>query len=196
MGPALKCHFVSGLPSGSLEIPQLGLLRLWVTFYADLWSRWSSKQSCSPRRELSNGMLHATCTWRNQGDLWLLVVGSQIANLTSDPSFGHNLCLKCPNRSCEPILDIYVPRDFQWYKEFLNPLNFDPYKTFSKNLGIHQDSNSQSGSSFGSVRVHSFTSPTLQGACGVTPGLPSWTVTLQALALVMSLRLGLGHHNY
>jgi hypothetical protein len=27
-------------------------------------------------------------------------------NLTPDPSYGHNLCFKCPNGSCEPILNI------------------------------------------------------------------------------------------
>jgi hypothetical protein len=25
------------------------------------------------------------------------------------PSFSHNLCFKCPNGSCKPILDIYIP---------------------------------------------------------------------------------------
>jgi hypothetical protein len=45
----------------------------------------------------------------NQGDFLFLVVGSKIANLT----LGHNSCFKDPNRSREPILDIYVPRDFQ-----------------------------------------------------------------------------------
>jgi hypothetical protein len=55
------------------------------------------------------------------------MVGSQNANLTSSPSFGYNLCLKCPNGSCKLILDIYVPRAFQWYKEFFNPISFDPY---------------------------------------------------------------------
>jgi hypothetical protein len=29
-------------------------------------------------------------------------------------TLGHNSCFKDPNRSREPILDIYVPRDFQW----------------------------------------------------------------------------------
>jgi hypothetical protein len=29
--------------------------------------------------------------------------------------------------SCKPILDIYVPKAFQWYKEHLNPLSFDLY---------------------------------------------------------------------
>jgi hypothetical protein len=55
-----------------------------------------------------------------QGDSWLLVVGSQIGNLTHEPSFDHNLCFKYTNESCEPILDIYVSRTFQWYKENFN----------------------------------------------------------------------------
>jgi hypothetical protein len=52
---------------------------------------------------------------------------SQIDNLIPDPSFGHNLRFKSPNGSHEPILDIYIPRAFQWYKELLNPMSFDPY---------------------------------------------------------------------
>jgi len=54
------------------------------------------------------------------------MVGSQTANLTPDPSFGHNLSFKCPNGSCEPILNIQVSIDFQWYKELFEPLGFDP----------------------------------------------------------------------
>jgi hypothetical protein len=34
------------------------------------------------------------------------MVGNQIGNLISDPSFGHNLCFKYPNVSCELILNI------------------------------------------------------------------------------------------
>jgi hypothetical protein len=33
-----------------------------ITFLIDLWLRWGLQQSCSPCRELSNGMLHATYT--------------------------------------------------------------------------------------------------------------------------------------
>jgi hypothetical protein len=55
------------------------------------------------------------------------------------------------------------------------------------------DSNSQHGSSFGSVRVHSLTLFALPGVCDVTPKSFSWPVTLQPLALVMSPRLGLQH---
>jgi hypothetical protein len=58
------------------------------------------------------------------------VVGSQNwqtpGNSTPDPSFGHNLCFRCPNEQCEPILDIYASKAFQWYKERHNPLRFDP----------------------------------------------------------------------
>jgi hypothetical protein len=78
-----------------------------------------------PRQELFNSMWHDTCTQGNLGDYWLLVVESQIGNLIPDLSFSHNLCFKNPNRSCEPILDIYIPRNLQWYKELLNSMGFD-----------------------------------------------------------------------
>jgi len=51
-------------------------------------------------------MLHTTYTQRNQGDSQLLMVESQIVNLTPDPSFGHNLCFKYPIGSYKPIFDI------------------------------------------------------------------------------------------
>jgi hypothetical protein len=97
-----------------------------ITLCTNLRLKWNLNRSCSPRQELSNSMSHATCTEGNQVDSRLLVVGSQIANLTPNPSFGHNLCFKCPNGSCEPTLNIYVPRAFQWYKEIPNPMAFDP----------------------------------------------------------------------
>jgi len=55
------------------------------------------------------------------------MVGNQIVNLTFNLSFGHNLCFKYPNGSCKPILKIYVPRAFQWYKELFNLMGFNPY---------------------------------------------------------------------
>jgi hypothetical protein len=144
---------------GVPKFPQLRFLRLWgsITLRANLQLRLGIKKSCSPCRELFNAMLHVTCTQGNRGDTWLLVVGSQIANLTPSLSFVHNLCLKCPNGSCEPISDIYVPRDFQWYKELFNSMGFDPLQLFFEDSGVNWDSNSQSGSSLGSVKVHSLT---------------------------------------
>jgi hypothetical protein len=86
-----------------------------------------SNQICSSPRELSNGVLHSTCTHRDWVDSRLLVVGSQTAKLTPEPSFDHNLCLGCPNDSCEAILDIYTSRPFQGYKERFNTRCFDPF---------------------------------------------------------------------
>jgi hypothetical protein len=54
------------------------------------------------------------------------VVGSQTGNSTPGPSFGHNLCFRCPNEQYELILDIYALRAFQWYKERHKKLGFDP----------------------------------------------------------------------
>ncbi len=50
-----------------------------------------------------------------RGACWNLGMGTrksdkQVDNLAIGPSFGHNLCFKCPNGSCEPILDIYILR--------------------------------------------------------------------------------------
>jgi hypothetical protein len=72
-------------------------------------------------------MWHATSTQGNQGDSQLFLVGNQIGNLISNPSFSHNLCFKCRNGSCKLILNIHVLKVFQWYKEFFNPMSFDPY---------------------------------------------------------------------
>jgi len=136
-------------------------------------------------------MSHATCTQGNWVDSWLLVVGSQIVKLTPDLSFGHNLCFRCLNGQCKPILAIYVPRAFQWYKKLLYPLSFDlcnhsliiwesirtPIPKVGVPLGV-----------WGPIPSHSLA---LSGACGMTLGLPFWPATLQPLALVASPRLGL-----
>jgi hypothetical protein len=119
---------------GVSKLPKLWLLRLWgpITLCVSLWLRWGLKQSCSPCQKLSNGMSHATCTQGNHVNSWTLVVKSQVGNLTLGPSFGDNLCIRCPNGSCEPTLNIYVPRAFYWYKELSNPMGFDPCNFFLK----------------------------------------------------------------
>jgi hypothetical protein len=45
---------------------------------------------------------------------------------------------RCLNEQCKPILDIYVLRIFQWYKEHHKPLNFDPWNRslkFQESIG-------------------------------------------------------------
>jgi hypothetical protein len=178
---------------GVLKFHHLGLLQLWghITSCADLRSQWSLKQSCIPRRELFNGMSHATFTQGNLVDSWLLVFGSQIANLTPRLSFGHNLCFRRPNEWCEPILDIYTSITFQWYKEHFEERSFDPW-----NLALKiRDSNSQHGSSldlgvWGFIPSHSLHS---QEHVMWFPSVLLGPQPCNPLALVASPRLGLWH---
>jgi hypothetical protein len=124
------------------------------------------------------------------------VVGSQNANLTPDLSFGHNLCFRCLDGSCNLILYTCASITFQWYKELYEPMGFDPCNhllkiqkfvgTLTPKMGVHLGV-------WGFIPSHSFTLPR---ALDVTPRLPSWFATLQALALVMNLRLGLRHYSY
>jgi hypothetical protein len=72
-------------------------------------------------------MSHSFCRRQNRVDSRLLVVGSQTASLTPDLSFAHNLGCRCPNGSCEAILDIYTSRNFQRYKEHLKARCFALY---------------------------------------------------------------------
>jgi hypothetical protein len=159
---------------GVPKLPTLGFLQLWgpITLCADLRLRWGLKQSYSPQWELSNSMLHATCTEGDRVDSQLLIVGSQTANLISSISFGHNLCFKCPNKSCDLILYIYIPRTFRWYKELLNLLSFD---LGNRLLKIQKSTGTPSPKVGVALGVWWFISshfPTLPGACSVTFGLP------------------------
>jgi hypothetical protein len=117
-----------------------GLPRLWsfITFGIDLRSTRRLKQSCRSRRDLSNGMSHVFCSQVFRVDSRFLVVGSQ----NRRTSFGHNLCFRCPNEQCEPILDIYASRAFHWYKERHEPLRFDPSNLSLKFRESLWDSNS------------------------------------------------------
>jgi hypothetical protein len=115
--------------SGVPKLSRFGLPKLWVfiTFRLEFGSGWGLNQSCSSCREIFNDMAHSYYRRREEVDSRLLVVGSQTAGLTPGPSFAHNLGCRCPNGSCEAILDIYTSRPFQWYKEHPNARFFDPW---------------------------------------------------------------------
>jgi hypothetical protein len=122
-----------------------------------------------------------------------LMAGSQIGTLIPNPFFGHNLCFKYSNGSCEPILDIYVSKNFQWYKEIFNAMSFGPYKC---PLKIWESIETP----IPKVRVHLGVwkfipshSTTLSGTWNVTHDLQSWPAPFQSLTLVASPRLGLRH---
>jgi hypothetical protein len=124
----IQMSFCLGTPKlGVLKFPKLGLSRLWrpITFCVNLWLRWGLKQNCIPCWHISNDMWHATWMQVNQGNSRLLMVMSQINTLILGLSFGHNLCFKYLNEMYMPILNIYLPRAFQCYKELFNPMSFD-----------------------------------------------------------------------
>jgi hypothetical protein len=122
-----KWHKFPGLPKWSPEIVQAELSKLWTAITPDCRVRSRDfNQSCSPRRDLSNAILHAQIGCWEEVDSWLLVVGRQIASLTPGPSFAPNLGCRCPNDQCEAIFDIYVSRPFQWHRKHPNARCFEP----------------------------------------------------------------------
>jgi hypothetical protein len=155
-----------------------GLSGLWspITLRADLGLKCGLKQSCSSRRELSKGMSHVVWIQVFRVDSRLLVVGSQNwqtpGSSTPGPSFGHNLCFRCPNEQWEPILDIYASRAFHWYKERHKTLRFDPSNW---SLKFWESTGTPSPKAGDALGVWGFTPshfPTLPEVPDVTPGLP------------------------
>jgi hypothetical protein len=67
----------------------------------------------------------------NQDDFRLLVFRSQISNLTPDPSFGHNLCLKCPN-GMQAHFKHLRSKSFSMIKRFFQSMGFGPCNRFVK----------------------------------------------------------------
>jgi hypothetical protein len=167
---------------GVSKLSRARVLELWTPISLDyrVWLRHGLKQSYSSRRDLSNTVLHFQIAHREEVDSWLLVVGSQTASLTPGLSFGHNLSYRCPDEQCEPILDIYVPRAFQWYQERNNPLRFDPStrplkfqestETPSPKMGVALGVNTHTPSHF----------LKLQGVCGDSRAF-SWPAPFQCL---------------
>ncbi len=141
--------------SGVPKLSWVGVPRLWdfVAPRPDLRSGRGLNQSCSPRRELSNAMSHSWSARWEQVDSRLLVVESQTATLTPGPSFAHNLGCRCPNGSCEAILDIYIWRPFQWYQERTDARIFDP----SNRLLIFRESRRTPSSHFWECGLHPHT---------------------------------------
>jgi hypothetical protein len=114
---------------GVPKLSRFELPGLWqfIIFCLDLRLGWGLEQTYSSPWELSNSMSHSTCTHQGQVDSWLLMVESQIANLTPSLFYVHNLCYKYLNGSYEVIFNIYTSSPFQRYKEHLKARCFDPY---------------------------------------------------------------------
>ncbi len=110
------------------EIVPSGVPGLWelITPKCKVLSQRGLNQTCSSRRDLSNDILHSQFGGRKEVDSRLLVVRSQITNLTPIPSFAHNLGYRCSNDQCEAIFYIYTSRLFKWHQEHLNARCFGP----------------------------------------------------------------------
>ncbi len=129
----------------------------------------------------------------NYGYSWLLVLDSQIDILTFNPSFSHNLCFKYSHGSCKPIIDIYVLRVFQWYKEVLNPMSSNLSNCSLKIQKFQRDSNSQSGSPLRNVWAHFSHSFAFLGMWMWFPGYTLRPTPFHALALIVSPRIRSWH---
>ncbi len=68
--PTPEWLFVPGLPRRSPKLPRFGVLELCetITICSNLGWGGGLKQSCSSRRELSNGVSHFTCTHQGRVD--------------------------------------------------------------------------------------------------------------------------------
>jgi len=99
---------------GVPKLSRVGVPGLWepISPSSNLRFEWGLNQSYSFPRELFNAMSQSFRRRREEVNSRLLVVRSQTASLTPDPSFAHNLGCRCPNDSCEAILDIYFLRSF------------------------------------------------------------------------------------
>jgi hypothetical protein len=158
---------------GVLKSPRLGLLRFWgaITLHVDLRLRWGLKVSCSLHQELFNGMLHVIYTHENRVDFWLLVVESQIVNLT----FALLLAITCDQMSKWAIQAHFRYLSFKIFpliEKTPQTIEFWPLQSPFENLGVHWDSNSPK---WNSLRVWGFIPShllTLPGVCCVTPNFP------------------------
>ncbi len=90
----------------------------------------------------------------------------------------------------DPILDIYILRVFQWYKEILNPMKFDPSHLFLKIQKSIRTTTLKVGVHLGVLWAHSLTLSRIAGNVNVILGLHAQLAPFHALALVTSPRLG------
>jgi hypothetical protein len=89
------------------------------------------------------------------------------------------------------ILDIYVPRDFPWYKERHKSWNFDPW---NRSLKFQESTGTPSPKVGVALGVWGFTPsqfPTFFGVCNVTLGLSLDPHPCNPFALVANPKLGL-----
>jgi hypothetical protein len=175
MGPTPKCHFLPKLPSGNFKIPKNGTLAtleshnfVWkplieMSFQAKLFPLLRAFQQ------------YVACNLHARESRWFQTFNGWMSNwqFDSHPFIWPYLCFRYQNGSCEPILDIYVPRAFQWYKELFNLMNSNPCNCFLKIWKSIGTPNPKMGAHlgvWGFIPSHSSTFP---GTWNVIPELHS-----------------------
>ncbi len=136
MGVAPKCHFYWDSQVKSPKIPKIGTLT--TLDVHNFFCKPLIKVRSKAKLELSSKAFQRYVTRPfhacKLGKLLNFNGRESKWQIDSWPLFlSHNLCYKYLNGSCEPILDIYVLRIFQWYKEIFNPMNFNLSNCYLKN---------------------------------------------------------------
>jgi hypothetical protein len=103
--PTSKWYFVPGLPNGSTKIRKVESLATLGShnFVCRPLIELRSKAKLYPLSRFFQQYVARHLHARKSGRFPTF---NQTTNLIPDLSFGHNLCFRCINGSCEPILDI------------------------------------------------------------------------------------------
>jgi len=183
--------FFSGLPCRESAIPKIRITTILDghNFLCKPLIKVMFQTKLYPSSRTFQHMSHTSYTHVIQDDSQLLVVRNQIDILIPDPSFGHNLCCKYSNGSWEFILNIYVLRTFQWYKEIPNPIIFDPSNRSLKIWDFVKTPISKVGVHLGVCGLTPSHSPTLSEVWMWLPGC-TFGSHLSMPALVMNPILG------
>jgi hypothetical protein len=180
---------------GVPKLRQMGLPQLWssITLRTDFKSRCVLKKSCSSRRELSNGMSHTLYNQVNWVDSWFFLVKSQTGNLTPGPSFGHNLCFRCPNENSNPFQTSRFQEIFNDIKNVTSHWVLAPkiaLWNFGSPPGLHLLKWELPCDCEGSLPHTLSHFLTLQRVCDVTPGLLLGPHPCGLFALIRGLPFG------
>jgi hypothetical protein len=135
IGTTSKCHFSTGLPSGSRKSGTFAIPKFWTLIYfLNQFLKenantifYSSQQDCSNDVQHAPIRPHLTLAFKG------FVVKNQIIKLTPAFFLYHNFCKSGLNEQCEGILNIYTsipfescPRGPIWY--------FFPFPTKALNI--------------------------------------------------------------
>jgi len=134
---------------------------------------WQNKQCINNYKNISNSNLRDPSIHNWLKKFPLFSVRSKIQNSKSKIHISSLL---------GPILI----RHFQWYKECLNSMSFEPYNRLLKVQESIGTPTPKVGAHLGVCGFIPSHSPTFLGAWNVTPKLHSWLAPLQAFTLVVS----------